>query len=283
LITDAQIHVWSSQDDLGYPWGPNPLKFFSDTPVQPFEKVIADMDEARVDAALVVQPNLYEADNSYALAAARAYPDRLRVVARIEPTAPEHRRRLEELMADPLIVGIRMSKFDDAGAWGPDGLFGPMLAAAEELRVSVAGITGTRTLHAWADVAKRHPALCLIVDHLGMEPVPASVPEPGPEPFRLLPNLLELAQYPNVCVKMTGSPALSNEDFPYRDIWPALARIVSAFGADRVMWGSDFNRVLPLLTYREGVDYFAEIDLFDEDTKDKLYNRTLRAIYDWPE
>jgi L-fuconolactonase len=284
-IVDAQVHAWTPQHDPEYPWNPeHKAHGFFETEKTPdrAEQVIADMDEAGVDAALLVVPTLYLWDNSYATDSARRYPGRLAVVARIDWKAPEPVRRLEELMADPTVVGIRLAKRDDPGAWAADGEFGPMLSAAEELDVPVAGITGTLTLSAWGDVARRHPDLRLIVDHLGLEAPPTTVPVPGPAPFERLPHLLALAEHPNVYVKMTATPALSNEPFPFRDIWPAIATVVSEFGADRVMWGSDYNRTSSLHTYSEAVRYLAEADVFDDATKATLYAGTARRVYGWP-
>jgi L-fuconolactonase len=283
-VTDAQVHTWTPRNDPNYPWNPQhePRGFF-ETELAPdsVEKVIRDMDEAGVDAAIVVAPTFYGGDNSYAIDSARRYPDRLAVVARIDWKIPDAKSRLQELMSESTVIGIRLSKRDDPEAWGPDGEFEPMLAAAEETGTPVSGITGTSSLFAWGDVARRHPALRLIVDHLGLEAPPTTVPEPGPEPFRLLPNLLALAEHPNIYVKMTASPALSNVAYPFRDIWRPIASVVSAFGANRVMWGSDYNRTSGMHTYREARSYLAEIDLFDDATKEALYGQTLCEAYGW--
>lgn len=47
--------------------------------------------------------------------------------------------------------------------------------------------------------------------------------------------------------------ALSNEAFPFKDIWPAVTDIVEKFGPQWVMWGTDYNRTRPLLSYEEAV------------------------------
>lgn len=284
-IVDAQVHAWTPQHDPEYPWNPAhvPHGFFETekTPDRA-EQVLADMDEAGVDAAILVVPTLYLWDNSYAVDSARKTPDRLAVVARIDWKAPEPKRRLAELMSEPTVIGIRLAKRDDPGAWEPDGEFGPMLAAAEKLGVPVAGITGTLTLSAWAAVARRHPDLTLIVDHLGLEAPPTTVPVPGPAPFERLGHLLALAEHPNVYVKMTATAALSNEPYPFCDIWEPIGRVVAEFGADRVMWGSDYNRTSSLHSYREATAYLAEVDTIDEAAKQTLYGGTVRTVYGWP-
>jgi L-fuconolactonase len=284
-IVDAQVHTWLPQDDPKYPWahGHKPHGWFENekTP-DSIEQVIADMDEAGVGHAIAAALTLYGADNSYLIDSARKYPDRVAAVARVDWKSPRQKQRLETLMSEPAVIGIRLAKRDDPDAWEADGEFGPMLAAAEELGVPVCGIPGKNTLFAWGRVAKRHPALRLIVDHLGLEAPPHTVPEPGPEPFKELPNLLALAEYPNLYVKMTASAALSNEPYPFRDIWPYVGKVVSEFGAERVMWGSDYNRVSPLHTYKQAIDWVQEADVFDDKTREQVYSGTVRAVYGWP-
>jgi predicted TIM-barrel fold metal-dependent hydrolase len=283
-IIDAQVHTWTPRNDEHYPWNPQhePHGFF-DTQLSPdpVEKVVADMDSAGVDAALLVVPTLYGFDNSYAIDSARRFADRLAVVARIDWKAPDPVSRLGELMAEPTVAGIRLSKRSDAEAWGREGEFEPMLAAAEELGVPVCGITGTDCLFAWAGVAERHPELRLIVDHLGLEAPPTTRPDPGPEPFKLLENLLDLASHPNIYVKLTATAALSNEPFPFPDIWAPVRRIVEVFGSNRVMWGSDYNRTQTLHSYPEAVEYLSLIEAFDAATRQALYASTLSNVYGW--
>lgn len=282
-LVDAQVHTWLAKDDSGYPWDPAaPMGFFeTELDPDPVESVVAAMDRVGVDAAVLVVPRHYGWDNSYALDSARRYPDRFRVVGRIDPVAPDHRERLDALMADPMMIGIRVPAKSEVNVWAPDGAFEPMLAAAEELGVVWSGAPGPPRLARWADVARRHPDLRLLVDHLGLEPVPHTVPVPGPRPFQFLPDLLALSDFANVHVKLTGAPALSRERYPFRDIWDPVRQIISAFGPDRVMWGSDCQRTQTLHSYEEGAGYLSEIDGLDAETTRKLYGETLRSVYGW--
>jgi L-fuconolactonase len=281
-IIDAQVHTWSSRDDPLYPWdpafGPSALP-----ETEPVGKVIADMDRVGVDAAIVTAPSFYGSDNSYAIDAARAHPERLAVVAYPNWNSSDPLRELRELMKEPTVIGIRLTTMGDAGPWGADGVYASTLAAAEELGVPVAVFLGSPAILGVLDqVARRHPELRVVVDHLGLDAPPYVVPDPGPEPFRPLPDLLRLAEHPNVFVKLTAVPALSKEPYPFRDVWEPIAKVVSTFGAKRVMWGTDYNRTAPLHTYREAVDYLAEVDLLDETAKETIYSRTVRAVFDWP-
>ena len=82
----------------------------------------------------------------------------------------------------------------------------------------------------------------MIVDHLGMRQNPTfGLDDP---PFRDLPALLALAELPNVRVKVSGVPTLSAGPYPFADLWASLDQVLAAFGAERLMWGSDISRVM---------------------------------------
>ncbi len=280
-IIDAQVHTWLPRDEARYPWDPDtPTSFFeTDVPAHPAEQVLEDMDGAGVAAAIAVVPRLYGWDNSYALDAAARFPDRLALVGRLDPVAPEHADRLRAFIDQPGMVGLRLPRSVPED-WAPGGTFSAMLAAAEALTVPICAMPGPTNLSVIADVASRHEGLPLVVDHLGMEAVPQTVPVPGPRPFRYLPDLLALAKHPNVHVKLTGAPALSNEPFPFRDIWEAVLSIIERFGPERVMWGSDYNRVSTLHGYRDGTRYLDRLGL-DDATLHQLRRGTAESVFRW--
>jgi L-fuconolactonase len=126
--------------------------------------------------------------------------------------------------------------------------------------------------------ARAHPELQVVVDHLGL-----AVPDVGAPPmdhFADLSSVLELAQLPNIVVKLTGAPALSHEPFPFSDLWAPVMRLVDAFGPSRLMWGTDWTRV-PNATYSEGVRYFGDSDRFSARDKEQMMGTTLRRVFDW--
>ena len=99
--------------------------------------------------------------------------------------------------------------------------------------------------------------------------------------FAELPELLELAQLPNVTVKLSGVATLSREPFPFADVRPHMHRIVEAFGPERLMWGSDVTRAEGIATYAEGLNWLIEFgELSGEDLR-ALLGATLRRVFGW--
>ena len=83
-------------------------------------------------------------------------------------------------------------------------------------------------------------------------------------------------------VVRAGAPTLSKESYPFADVWPALHRVLDAFGLDRVMWGTDFTRVLEVLTYADDVNYVLESSELSDSDRERFMGGTLRTIYGWP-
>jgi predicted TIM-barrel fold metal-dependent hydrolase len=82
-------------------------------------------------------------------------------------------------------------------------------------------------------------------------------------------------------VKISGACTLSQQPFPYRDIWDQLARIFDAFGLARCMWGTDWTRAVGVLTYQQGVEAFRVTDRLSDSDRAVLMGGTLSRVYDW--
>jgi L-fuconolactonase len=121
--------------------------------------------------------------------------------------------------------------------------------AAEAAQVPLMMLLPQARMPVVAAIAERHPRLSIVLDHLG---VPSSVPPS--QRFEHLDRLLALARFPNVAVKASALPCIADDAYPYRSLHAPLRRVVDAFGARRVFWGSDFSR-LPC-SYRECVAMF---------------------------
>ena len=118
-----------------------------------------------------------------------------------------------------------------------------------------------------------------MVDHVGL--IQPYAPPAPPEPFAALPDVLSLAAFDNVAIKISGACTLSHEPFPYPDIWEPLRRIFDAFGIDRCMWGTDWTRAWKLVTYEQSVEAFRVTDQLSDSERSVLMGGTLAKVYDW--
>jgi len=176
------------------------------------------------------------------------------------------------------------------------GKWDPIFAACERHQVPLfVFITGA--LSQLVGVVSRYPNLKLIVDHLGLRQPPLDNAEDPP--FKSMAQLLDLAKFPNVYVKLCGLPALSKEPYPYKDVLPQLRRIVDAFGADRLMWASDTTRFAGRIsigrfqnprtlgpypgkhTYAESLHFIRDSEVLTLPEKEAILGGTVRAVLGW--
>jgi predicted TIM-barrel fold metal-dependent hydrolase len=99
-------------------------------------------------------------------------------------------------------------------------------------------------------VARRHPGLKLLIDHMGILPGAA-----GAELERQVADAVRLAELGNVAVKVSALPLYSRQDPPFADIHPLVRRIIDAYGPERSFWGSDLTRL--------NCDYHAAVAMMD--------------------
>src|SRR5258708_23904574 len=102
FITDAQVHIWEV-DRPGRPW---PKDDIGRAPPQKPDgwsvaQMLAEMDGAGVDRAVIVPPSWIGENNSTALEAAAAHPGRFAVMGRIDPQASGAHERLRQWTEQP--------------------------------------------------------------------------------------------------------------------------------------------------------------------------------------
>jgi predicted TIM-barrel fold metal-dependent hydrolase len=221
------------------------------------------------------------------------------VVNRLDPLAPDIAERIRVFAENQPCGGFRIMdrRTLPESVAGRDvvDLFAPVLATCQEIGspVFMSSADDTTTPEA---IATAYPSLTLVIDHLGI-PQPPTFPRPVP-PFGALQGLLALARYPSIALKLSGVPTLSENGFPFDDVWPSLRRIVDAFGPRRLMWGSDISRIQGrighdlriiadgehydgLHTYAEAMHYVTDTERLSAEEKTWILGGTVRRLLRW--
>ena len=266
-IVDAQVHIWAT----GPPTNPSHRQVSSFS----VDELLAEMDVAGVDAALLHPPGWDPNGNAVAIDAARQHPDRLAILGHFPLDKPESRSLIDGWKSQPGMLGLRFALLQPhQRAWWTDGTMDWLWPAAERAQIPIALLAG-EFLPVVARVAERHPDLKLAVDHLGRTGRVQDAPA-----FANLPELLALARHPNVAVKATGAPSYSSEPYPYRNIQPYLRQIYDAFGPDRMFWGTDITR-MPC-SWRQCVTLFTEeLPWLSEQDKELIMGSALCTWVGW--
>ena len=212
---------------------------------EPIEVLLSQMDRNGVKLAALIQIN-GQSDNSYQAECVKRYPNRLRSVVIVDTDSPNALTDLERWVADGA-TGVRLRP--DARSPGDDPLAIWRKAAELGITVSCGGSRDAFADDAFAAVFEALPSLPIVIEHLGGLKW-SDVDPAGPRP-----KMFDLSRFPNAYAKIHGLGEFSQRAMPVREPFPFVEPIApliemayEAFGADRMMWGSDY----PPVSMREG-------------------------------
>lgn len=275
LTIDSQVHCYE-RNHPGRPWVGHlhgPAEMTGD-------QMVAEMDKLKVDAAILISPYaMYRCDGSYALEVQTKHPTRFALIKPVDPADPKVADDIADWAKRPGVVGVRLMMNPGGMTSDPSdpGLARVMKAATQH--DLVVNIMCWERLDQVSQIAAANPNTKIVIDHLGITQ-PFEPPKPS-DPWAAVPKVVALAKHANLAIKISGAGTLSQQPFPYADIWDPLRRIIDAWGLERCMWGTDWTRAVAFLTYKDGVEAFRVTDRLSAGDKEKLMGGTLTKVYGW--
>jgi len=116
------------------------------------------------------------------------------------------------------------------------------------------------------------PEVTIILDHCGMPATPAA-----------FSDVLALARYKNLALKWChAESAFPGATLPFREWDPYLRSAVDAFGAERIMWASDFTQIRGGGTWAESLFYLRYTPVLSATEREWILGRTVRTLLRWP-
>jgi predicted TIM-barrel fold metal-dependent hydrolase len=108
----------------------------------------------------------------------------------------------------------------------------------------------------------------------------ADCPVGQPQKLELL---LALTRYPNVFVKISHMWSLSRQPYPYLDAQAQAQRLHKAFGADRLMAGTDWPISLRQLPYAQSVSLYRDyLNFLTPMDKARVLSENVQKIWPFP-
>jgi predicted TIM-barrel fold metal-dependent hydrolase len=149
--------------------------------------------------------------------------------------------------------GVRGFRLAAVGQSPDQWLEGDFMAAvwkcAADRRLVLCPLIAPTHLESLGRMCRRFPETPVAVDHM------ARIGFDGQIRAADLDALCRLAEHPQVHVKVSAFYALGRRQAPYLDLAPMIRRLRDAFGADRLMWGSDSPfQVASPHTYRDSIE-----------------------------
>jgi predicted TIM-barrel fold metal-dependent hydrolase len=237
-IVDIHPHI-ISDDESRYPSAPLFGKRSDWSKERPttVETLIAAMDEAGVARAAVVHSSTtYGFDNSYVVDGCAKYAERLVAVGSVDvlqADAPQVIRGWAErgLAGLRLFTGGSTKDFDPSELDDPRSF--PAWELCDELGLPMCIQTGPIGLPQVTALARRFPNVRIVLDHLARPEVADGAP------YAKAQSLFDLAELPNIYLKLTPRifGDVKKDQASAETFFP---RVVDAFGAQRLAWGSNY-------------------------------------------
>jgi L-fuconolactonase len=268
---DAHQHFWHpARGDYGW--------LTADLPIcRPYAP--ADLEphlrECGIDGTVLVQaaPTLHETE--YLLGIADATPFVRGVVGWIDFEDPVHGRHLERLAAHPKFVGVRpmIQDLPDEGwmlredvAWA----FG----AIRELDLVFDALVFPRHLAALTRLLKRHPDLTVVIDHAAKPSIRAGQFDDWAA------HIARLAAETTALCKLSGLATEGGAGWTIETLRRYVDHLFATFGADRLIFGSDWPVSTLVTTYRGWIDAVEQMTSgFSGAERAALFGGTAARVY----
>ncbi|XP_071690871.1 uncharacterized protein [Rutidosis leptorrhynchoides] len=247
-IIDSHLHVWASPQEAmnKYPYFPGQEPSLRGN----FDFLLDCMGEAAVDGALIVQPINHKFDHSYVTSVLKKYPSKFVGCCLANPAEDGSGiKELERLILEDGYHAVRFNPYLwPSGQQMTNEIGKALFAKAGELGVPV-GFMCFKGLNLHISeietLCSEYPKTVVLLDHLAF-----CKPPINDEELKTFSELLGLSRFPQVYVKFSALFRVSRKPFPYEDLSSLLSQVVSTFGANRVMWGSDFPYVVEECGYK---------------------------------
>jgi L-fuconolactonase len=237
-VIDIHPHIIAA-DTTRYPLAPlgGHQSEWSRTRPVGTEQMLEAMDQAGVGKSAMVQASTcYGHDNSYVADAVAAHPDRFTGVFSVDVLTPDASERIRHWVGRKL-TGLRLftigSTMTEQASWLDDPKSYPAWQTATDLGIPICLQMSPPAFPQMIRMIERFPNAKIILDHCARP-----VLNDGP-PYAAAQSLFDLAKYPNIHLKLTQrnfTESQSGKATP-ETFFPKL---VSAFGAQRLAWGSNY-------------------------------------------
>ena len=233
-MIDTHTHV-IAPDQEQYPLSPRSLsgEWYKEAP-HSAEQLLGCMDACGVAQAVLVQAvGAYSYENGYAADSAASRPSRFVSAACIDVEAEDAPAQLRYWAEERGMQGVRLFALSQAGpSWLAEPRTFSVWKTASSLGLHVIVTILSHQLPELEQALEVFPEIPVSLDHCGFPPIE------GP-PWNEADPLFALARFENLHCKISTNvlDAASKGGTPPSGF---VERMAAVFGADRLMWGSDF-------------------------------------------
>lgn len=274
---DAHQHFWDpARGDYGWIPKDDPVLDRKYTP----DDLAASLGRHGIARTVLVQAAATVEETEFMLGIADATEMVAAVVGWVDFENPDHFRQLERLARHPKFVGVRPMVQDIADEnWMLRDDVQWAYKALVDLDLTFDALGFSRHLANFLTLLRRYPGMRVVIDHCMKPEIHAHAS--GPEKFDFWSaGMTRLANETQACCKLSGLVTEADEGWVLDDLRPYADHVLSAFGASRVMWGSDW----PVCQLRASFDDWrtAAVALtahLDAQDRDRIFGGTAIEFY----
>lgn len=286
-LIDTHTHAWGEPTDE-LPWQAEVLPPGWDGPYT-HRDLVADMDDAGVDEAVVVTTPLYGRGvraNEYTMRAIETHPDRLYgvgILGFFQDEPDDAVAALERVTGHPRMLGVRMhaaleyaeipTAVDRRADWILDDRLEPVWRRAGDLDTCVFVFPKAQQLPALETLAGRYPETTIVVDHMAW---PDETTEPDAAPWT---DFAALADHDNVYVKLSSLPRSAAEPWPYADLHGYVTNLLEWFGPERLLLGSDYPWMDDWASYDDCLSWLEAVESLSRRDRAFVSYRTFERLH----
>lgn len=233
-MIDAHQHFWRlGRGDYAWP-NDSVAPIFRDFAPDDLALLLAQVGVSRT---VLVQANDTVAETEYLLEIAARTAFVAGVVGWVDLAAPDALALIDRLRADPMLKGLRpmLQSIADTG-WILRPEVQPALAHMQATGLRFDALIQPRHLAPLLTIARAYPALPIVIDHIAKPRMGQGV-QPDPD-WRA--GIAALAACPNVWCKLSGMATEIGPEWQTGDLAPFAQVVLSDFGVERILWGSDW-------------------------------------------
>jgi L-fuconolactonase len=278
-IVDCHTHFYDPARPQGVPWPGKDDKTLYKR-ILP-ETYMAFAKKLGVTGTVVVEASAWVDDNQWVLDLCKAEPFLLGLVGHLEPAGADYAANLKKFAADKRFRGIRINGGTMVKGLADEKFVGDIkLLADNDLELDING--GPDILPNTAKLAEKFPSLRILINHCANVKIDGKAPPPN-----WVHDMQICAEQKNVFVKVSAlvegsgkSDGTAPADVEFYK--PVLDTLWSAFGEDRLIYGSNWpvsERFAPYERVQSIVaQYFKSKG---QAAADKYFSLNAKKAYKW--
>jgi predicted TIM-barrel fold metal-dependent hydrolase len=269
---DSHVHLWTA-DEGRYPRSGPDRKMHYEPRSFTAEDLLKATRSTGVDRIILVQMNFFGYDNSYMLDAIATHNRAFRGIAVVDEKGKDVCKQMIALSRFG-VSGFRIVSGTQGPHWLDSTQMSAMWSCAAHNALAMCVLIDPPALESVDRMCSKFPETHVVIDHLARIGMLGEVRDED------VIALCRLARHKNVYVKVSAFYALGQKRYPYVDLSGLIRRVYEAFGAARLMWGSDSPFQL-----QDGHTYTGSIELvhdklsfLSDDDRDWLLRKTSESV-----